>query len=273
MSKIFGDFNNLQDLNETARNLREAQEYDELLVLGLENGFDEDTVKKFYEGDSQFLIEEQEPVQKCRVCGCSWNNPCEGGCYWVEPDLCSKCAEEMKTATADTKEKQEPQTETAEEKLKNEAGTAKNDTVPTQPISKHLIAKCKEDAEFAKLVLQPHKTLEKCFNHVESEARKKLNNRTGWIDDNEVYAWAEDYYRLDDAELERIKAENKKKEEEKRKKEAEKAKSAPAVKKSTPTKEEPKKVEAAPPREKAKKSKHEPEGQLSLFDFGGVGVE
>lgn len=29
--------------------------------------------------------------QKCRVCGCTWDNACEGGCYWVEYDLCSKC--------------------------------------------------------------------------------------------------------------------------------------------------------------------------------------
>lgn len=27
----------------------------------------------------------------CRVCGCTWNNPCPGGCYWVEWDLCSSC--------------------------------------------------------------------------------------------------------------------------------------------------------------------------------------
>jgi len=37
------------------------------------------------------------PVQRndgvCRVCGCTWNNACPGGCYWVEPDLCSRCAE------------------------------------------------------------------------------------------------------------------------------------------------------------------------------------
>ena len=31
--------------------------------------------------------------QKCRVCGCTWDNACEGGCYWVEPDLCSACAD------------------------------------------------------------------------------------------------------------------------------------------------------------------------------------
>lgn len=27
----------------------------------------------------------------CRVCGCTWNNACPGGCYWVEKDLCSEC--------------------------------------------------------------------------------------------------------------------------------------------------------------------------------------
>ena len=31
-------------------------------------------------------------AQKCRVCGCSEYNACPGGCYWVEDDLCSKCA-------------------------------------------------------------------------------------------------------------------------------------------------------------------------------------
>ena len=27
----------------------------------------------------------------CRECGCTWNNACPGGCYWVEFDLCSEC--------------------------------------------------------------------------------------------------------------------------------------------------------------------------------------
>ncbi|MCL6599810.1 MAG: hypothetical protein K6T81_13905 [Alicyclobacillus macrosporangiidus] len=34
--------------------------------------------------------EPEEP--KCRVCGCTESRACEGGCYWVEPDLCSRCA-------------------------------------------------------------------------------------------------------------------------------------------------------------------------------------
>lgn len=39
--------------------------------------------------------------QKCRVCGCTWNTPCEGGCYWVEEDLCSKCAEKIEADNSD----------------------------------------------------------------------------------------------------------------------------------------------------------------------------
>jgi hypothetical protein len=31
--------------------------------------------------------------QVCRVCGCTEEHACEGGCSWVEPDLCSACAE------------------------------------------------------------------------------------------------------------------------------------------------------------------------------------
>lgn len=34
-------------------------------------------------------------ARKCRVCGCDWNHPCPGGCWWVEDDLCSSCAEEL----------------------------------------------------------------------------------------------------------------------------------------------------------------------------------
>jgi hypothetical protein len=28
----------------------------------------------------------------CRVCGCTNTYACEGGCWWVEADLCSTCA-------------------------------------------------------------------------------------------------------------------------------------------------------------------------------------
>jgi hypothetical protein len=28
----------------------------------------------------------------CSECGCSAEAPCEGGCFWVDDDLCSSCA-------------------------------------------------------------------------------------------------------------------------------------------------------------------------------------
>jgi len=28
----------------------------------------------------------------CRVCGCSSEDGCPGGCIWAEPNLCSRCA-------------------------------------------------------------------------------------------------------------------------------------------------------------------------------------
>jgi hypothetical protein len=31
--------------------------------------------------------------QKCRVCGCTEDRACPGGCSWVAVDLCSACAE------------------------------------------------------------------------------------------------------------------------------------------------------------------------------------
>lgn len=27
----------------------------------------------------------------CRMCGCTDTHACEGGCFWVETDLCSAC--------------------------------------------------------------------------------------------------------------------------------------------------------------------------------------
>jgi hypothetical protein len=32
---------------------------------------------------------------KCVMCGCTDENACEGGCWWVYPNLCSACAEKL----------------------------------------------------------------------------------------------------------------------------------------------------------------------------------
>lgn len=40
----------------------------------------------------EILVKEQ----KCRVCGCTDDHACPGGCYWVKEDLCSSCAIKVK---------------------------------------------------------------------------------------------------------------------------------------------------------------------------------
>lgn len=36
-----------------------------------------------------------EGERRCRICGCTQDNACPGGCWWVEEDLCSACTEKV----------------------------------------------------------------------------------------------------------------------------------------------------------------------------------
>ena len=40
----------------------------------------------------EIALEHLGAARKCRVCGCTEHNACDGGCSWVEEDLCSSCA-------------------------------------------------------------------------------------------------------------------------------------------------------------------------------------
>lgn len=40
-----------------------------------------------------------DEMRTCRICGCTDERDCEGGCYWVEPGLCSQCADEEQYIT------------------------------------------------------------------------------------------------------------------------------------------------------------------------------
>lgn len=44
----------------------------------------------FFKQWGEYIVPE-DGAQACRVCGCTWNNACDGGCYWAEEDLCSSC--------------------------------------------------------------------------------------------------------------------------------------------------------------------------------------
>ena len=102
---------------------------------------------------------------------------------------------------------QENQSEEAAVKLEAELETAKSNLLPVFPIVRYLKNKCQNDAAFATLVNDEQKTLAKCFAHVTSEVKKALNSQNGWLDDNEVYAYAETYYMTDEATFERLAAE------------------------------------------------------------------
>lgn len=43
----------------------------------------------------RYFRERVNNEQVCRVCGCTEDNACPGGCCWVEDDLCSACASEQ----------------------------------------------------------------------------------------------------------------------------------------------------------------------------------
>lgn len=40
-------------------------------------------------------------IRACRECGCTDDQACDGGCEWVEDDLCSRCAMLQRTARHD----------------------------------------------------------------------------------------------------------------------------------------------------------------------------
>lgn len=45
--------------------------------------------------ESWEALGEEHRYPKCRVCGCTDERACPGGCWWVEVDLCSRCAAEI----------------------------------------------------------------------------------------------------------------------------------------------------------------------------------
>jgi len=206
MSKIFGEFKNLEDLNDTAINLREAGENEELFILGQENEISEETINKFINEEIEYLVNPSEVSEekKCRVCGCTENNACEDGCYWVEDNLCSKCEENVQQNEEIVQQSEGivHENETSVEKLKRELEKSKVNSVPAAPIVKYLLGKCDSEDSFASRVLLKDKNLKECFDYVYSEVKKKLKSVSGWISDEEVYKIAEDYFILDTIKIE-----------------------------------------------------------------------
>lgn len=46
-----------------------------------------------------WVLERRLGLQQCRECGCTEYRACEGGCCWVERDLCSRCVPRLQRPT------------------------------------------------------------------------------------------------------------------------------------------------------------------------------
>lgn len=164
MSKIFGEFQTIEELNKTALNLRKTDEKNEILTLGQENNIDEKIINKFINKEIDYLAKSNQQENK------------EG----------------------------EDLNETAIEKLKRESKEVKNKRVPAEPIVKYLINKCEADPKFSERIKIENKNLKRCFDYVFDEVKKKLEGVNGWVADDEVYQMAETYWRLNITELKDI---------------------------------------------------------------------
>lgn len=159
----------------------------------------------------------------------------------------------------------------AEEKLKKELAAAKDKSF-SDPVIGYLLKRCREDDGLAEDVVQEHKTWQKCFDYIYSQARKQAQGNCAAVRDDVVYEWAEDYYHKDDKAEEEKKAKKAAGDKAKRGKSAVEKKTAKAKgntdkaeKVSAPPKPE---APKAPP--KPNKNGKEMDGQLDLFAMMGM---
>lgn len=174
---------------------------------------------------------------------------------------------------ATSKQESRPAKQQAEEKLKKELAAAEDKSF-ADPIIGYLMERCWEDEGLAEDVVQEHKTWQKCFDYIYSQAGKQKKGNCAFVRDDVVYEWAEDYYHKDD------KAEEEKKEKKAAEDKAKRATDASAKKtksaaerktvraKNTSNKAE--RVPAPPEPTKPKRNGKEMDGQLNMFSMMGM---
>ena len=125
--------------------------------------------------------------------------------------------------------------------------------------------KCLEDPAFARLVLQPRKSMRNCFHHINRQARDYLRREMedndekavdgvygGDVPDELCYQWAEEYFRDTDAEVDRPK---------------EAARAKPVAKTEAKTRKK-RELQKATPKKPAEESQTM-EGQITFGDLAG----
>ena len=168
----------------------------------------------------------------------------------------------------------------AKKKLEKELKKAKDKSF-AEPVIGYLIKRCGEDEGLSQDVMQEHKTWEKCYGYIYSQAQKSAQKgaRSCAVRNDIVYEWAEDYYHRDDKAEEEEKARKaaearKKAEERKAKAKADPAKNAARAKEKPDAKPLDKTDTVSDgmkkSHEKPKKNTRDMEGQMDMFSMMGI---
>lgn len=165
--------------------------------------------------------------------------------------------------------------EQATKKLEKELGKAKDRSF-AQPVIEYLIKRCEEDYGLSEDVIQEHKTWEKCYGYIYSQAQKSAQKgaRSCAVRDDVVCEWAEDYYHKDDKAEENKKAGKAAERKAKTKAREESAKKEARAKEKAGERESDK-TEAVPDgakknHAKPKKNTRDIEGQMDMFSMMGM---
>jgi len=270
--KIFGDIKSIEDLNELAKNLKETDEIEEIRLLGQENNVPEKDVEEYINGSRSLLMEpgKVEDHNAKALQSDTWKSVRKA----LKED--AKIEEKKEQTNPEAKEKKSggEQFTSASEKLQGQAKNLEN----LKDVGEYIADHISYIGELQDLILQEHKTMEKCMNYIYEQVKKKVKERSGMqcvaIGRDDCVKLAEDYFKLDDKATEELKA---KQEAERKKKQAEvKKKQKEAVKKSTKktdTKDPGKVIQSATDKSESNKiisehkKKNEMEGQILLFDF------
>ncbi len=256
-------------------NERLEKEYEWLMNSGtvdvverMDSGEENDTDEK---GD--FIVEQEEDPEASEAPQAERTEEDEPGSV---PDVSGENAEgeqkapEPMESKATSKQESRPAKQLAEEKLRKELTAAKDRSFAV-PIIGYLLERCREDEGLAEDVVQDHKTWQKCFDYIYSQARKQTKGNCAAVRDDVVYEWAEDYYHKDDKAEEEKKAKLAAEDKAKREKSAAERRMVKAKEdtdKAERVSASPKpEVHKTPP--KPKKNGKEMDGQLDLFAMMG----
>ena len=290
MSKIFGEIQTTEDLNELANNLRKTKEFDEIRLLCSENGISEETAEAFIKGEQLLLAASGHQEKAMALQSPTWNAvraaikkqdisaediaaAAERIRQGMILPLISESAEELldKAVKATEKEpKSPPVVHTVEDvKKKLEAELEIYRDGDSKYVVDKLVELCQKDKVLLEAIMLPHKSYDKAFQYFYQQSRTVGYQMPHG---NLVYLDNDAAVKLSVENTQRPASKQGKAKQEDSKNKAQPFKPQAEIKPATVTAKqaEPKK-EPAPRREpepKAQKPKtREIDGQLSLFDF------